>query len=101
MRKSTYGALFFLGGSLISWQSAKQQVVAVSSCEAEYVAAATSATQAIWLARLLGDLKGQEADTEHVRTGIQHEPRFSRAEQAYGCPVSFFPRMRGDWEHLY
>lgn len=63
MRKSTYGALFFLGGSLISWQSAKQQVVAVSSCEAEYVAAATSATQAIWLARLLGDLKGEKADT--------------------------------------
>lgn len=62
-RKSTSGALFFLGGSLISWQSAKQRVVAVSSCEAEYVAAATAATQAIWLARVLGDLKGQEADT--------------------------------------
>lgn len=86
---------------LISWQSAKQRVVAASCCEAEFVAAATVATQAIWLARLLGDLKGQEADTEHVRTGTQQEPRFPRAEQAYRRPVSFYPRMRGDWEHLY
>jgi len=37
--------------------------VAVSSCEAEYVAVATTATKAIWLARLLGDLKGEKADT--------------------------------------
>ena len=37
--------------------------MAASCCEAECVAAATVATQAIWLARLLGDLKGEKADT--------------------------------------
>ena len=40
----------------MSWQSVKQQVVALSSCEAEYIAASTACTQALWLARLLGDL---------------------------------------------
>jgi hypothetical protein len=56
--KSTSGILFFLGNCLVSWQSLKQWVVALSSCEAEYIAATSAATQALWLARLLGELLG-------------------------------------------
>nr|GEW32699.1 putative ribonuclease H-like domain-containing protein [Tanacetum cinerariifolium] len=40
-RKSTTGGCQFLGCKLISWQCKKQTVVATSSTEAEYVAAAT------------------------------------------------------------
>jgi hypothetical protein len=47
--KSTSGILFFFDKSLVSWQSVKQQVVALSSCEAEYIAASTALTQALWL----------------------------------------------------
>ncbi|KAJ1268379.1 hypothetical protein BS78_07G130300 [Paspalum vaginatum] len=61
-RKSTSGTLFFLGGCLISWQSDKQRVVSLSACEAEYIATTTAATQAIWIARLLGDLLGTEPE---------------------------------------
>jgi hypothetical protein len=32
-------------------------VVALSTCEAEYMAASASACQGIWLSRLLGDLR--------------------------------------------
>ncbi|GKF31918.1 hypothetical protein Tco_0101716, partial [Tanacetum coccineum] len=39
-RKSTTGGCQFLGRRLISWQCKKQTVVATSSTEAEYVAAA-------------------------------------------------------------
>jgi hypothetical protein len=56
-RKSTSGIIFFLGYSPVSWQSQKQKVVALSSYEVEYIAAATAACQGIWLARLLGDPK--------------------------------------------
>jgi hypothetical protein len=63
-RKSTTGALFFLGKCLVSWQSLKQRVVALSSCEAEYIAATTTATQAIWMARLLGELLGEQKVVE-------------------------------------
>lgn len=35
-------------------------MVALSSCEAEYIAAANGACQGVWLARLLGDLLGAE-----------------------------------------
>ena len=34
--------------------------MALSSCEAEYIAATTAASQGIWLSRLLADLTGEE-----------------------------------------
>jgi hypothetical protein len=45
--KSTSGILFFFDKCLVSWQSIKQQVVALSSCEAEYIAVSTASTQAL------------------------------------------------------
>jgi hypothetical protein len=42
-RKSTSGVLFFLGEMPITWQSNKQKVVALSTCEAEYIAASHAA----------------------------------------------------------
>jgi hypothetical protein len=35
-------------------------VVALSSCEAEYVAATNAACQGIWLGRLLAEFQGEE-----------------------------------------
>ena len=60
-RWSTSGVLVFLGSAPISWLSLKQKVVALSTCEAEYVVAATAACQAVWLRRLLGELTSVEA----------------------------------------
>jgi hypothetical protein len=57
-RKSTSGLIFFVAGGPVAWQSAKQKVVAVSSSEAEYIAAAAAACEAVWLARLLAELVG-------------------------------------------
>src|SRR6266508_3270501 len=66
-RKSTSGVLFFLGRSPISWHSAKQKVVALSSCEAEYIAATTAACQGIWLSRLVAELTGAAEDPATLR----------------------------------
>jgi hypothetical protein len=65
--KSTTRCLFFLGTSLVSWQSVKQRVVALSSCEAEYVAMTTAATQALWLSRLFADLLGRNVEVVELR----------------------------------
>ncbi|XP_066361554.1 secreted RxLR effector protein 161-like [Miscanthus floridulus] len=45
-RWSTFGVLVFLGATPIAWQSLKQKIVAMSTCEAEYVAAAMATCQA-------------------------------------------------------
>jgi hypothetical protein len=44
-RKRTTGYAFFLNSGIITWTSQKQKVVALSSCEVEYIAAATAACQ--------------------------------------------------------
>ncbi|GJZ79827.1 putative ribonuclease H-like domain-containing protein [Tanacetum coccineum] len=48
-RKSTTGGCQFLGRRLISWQCKKQTIVATSSTEAEYVAAANCCGQVLWI----------------------------------------------------
>jgi hypothetical protein len=58
--KSTSGILFFFSKCLVYWQSIKQQVVALSSCEAEYIAASTTSTLSLWLVQLLGDFLGRD-----------------------------------------
>jgi hypothetical protein len=65
--KSTSGILLFFDKCLISWQSVKQQVVALSSCEAECIAASTASTQALWLAQLLSDLLGRDTGAVELR----------------------------------
>lgn len=70
-RESTSCIVFFLGGNPISWQSSRQRVVAVSSCEAEYVAAASAACQGVWLARLLSDMTRTEIESLELRTDSQ------------------------------
>ena len=54
-RKSTSGTCQFLGGSLVSWSSRKQHSVALSTAEAEYVAAGSCCAQLLWLNQTLGD----------------------------------------------
>uniref|UniRef100_A0ACD5W6V2 Uncharacterized protein n=1 Tax=Avena sativa TaxID=4498 RepID=A0ACD5W6V2_AVESA len=61
-RKSTSGQAFFLGDNIVTWTSQKQKIVAISSCEAEYVAAAAATCQGVWLSRLLGEMQGQRAE---------------------------------------
>nr|GEU59700.1 putative ribonuclease H-like domain-containing protein [Tanacetum cinerariifolium] len=54
-RKSTTWGSQFLGCRLISWQCEKQTVVATSSNEAEYVAAASCWAQVLWIQNQLLD----------------------------------------------
>ncbi|CAJ2665853.1 unnamed protein product [Trifolium pratense] len=52
-RKSTSGACFFLGNNLVSWFSKKQNSVSLSTAEAEYIAAASSCSQLLWMRQML------------------------------------------------
>ncbi|GKB43295.1 putative ribonuclease H-like domain-containing protein [Tanacetum coccineum] len=54
-RKSTTGGCQFLGRRLISWQCKKQTIVANSTTEAEYVAAANYCGQVLWIQNQMMD----------------------------------------------
>ncbi|KAG0448351.1 hypothetical protein HPP92_027876 [Vanilla planifolia] len=54
-RKSTSGMCQLVGGSLISWDSRKQNCVALSTTEAEYIAAGSCVAQVLWLKQQLLD----------------------------------------------
>jgi transposase InsO family protein len=55
-RKSTTGYVFMLGSTPITWRSQKQNCVACSSTEAEYVALSSAAREGMWLRGLLKEL---------------------------------------------
>eukprot|EP00253_Pinus_taeda_P004601 PITA_04601 len=52
-RKSTSGGAFFMGSKLVSWFGKKQSSIALSTAEAEYVAAASCCTQLLWMMQTL------------------------------------------------
>ena len=56
-RRSISGYLMFINGCLISWGSKRQQSVALSSMEAEYMALCLATQEAVWLIEILNNLK--------------------------------------------
>ena len=55
--KSTSGYMFQISGAAISWRSKKQSYVPLLTAEAEYIALASAAQEAIWMQQLLTDVR--------------------------------------------
>lgn len=64
--KSTSGYCFSLGSGVFSWCCKKQEIVAQSTAEAEFVAATAAANQALWLRKVLIDLSLKQEDCTEV-----------------------------------
>ena len=60
--KSTSGYIFNLGSGAISWCSKKQPIVALSTIEAEYIAASIAGSQLLWLRGILEELNHVQKD---------------------------------------
>src|ERR1044072_365697 len=48
-----------LGGASVAWSSRKEPIVALSSCETEYIAASLCACQATWMVNLVEEIIGK------------------------------------------
>jgi len=55
-RNSSSGCVFLLNKDHVSWCSKKQSMVALSSCEAEYISGSLATCQGVWLGELLKEL---------------------------------------------
>ena len=55
-RRAISGTVFLIDGGAISWSSRKQELVTLSTAEAEYVATMHAAKEAIWLQKLIFEL---------------------------------------------
>ncbi len=62
-RRSTSGWIFTLCGGAITWKSKQQTSVALSSCEAEFVAMSEAVKELLWLTYLLEELKQNQKIT--------------------------------------
>jgi ATP-binding cassette subfamily B (MDR/TAP) protein 1 len=65
-RKSTSGYLFTFAGGAVSWQSKLQKCIALSTTEAEYIAATDASKELLWMKNFLKELSvKQEKFTLH------------------------------------
>lgn len=70
-RRSTTGYIFSLGTGSISWSSKRQATVALSSTEAEYVAASFATREVLWLRTLLEEIGCKQERPTLVRSDNQ------------------------------
>jgi hypothetical protein len=90
--RSTTGALITLGGCVIDWSSKRQTTVALSSCEAEYMAVAATLQSLMWLQQLLGEIGFIEQTVAAARTSLNS----SRAPLTASSLVTRTPELFND-----
>jgi len=107
--KSTSGYCFSLGSGMFSWCSKKQDIVAQSTAEAEFVAATAAVNQALWLRKIFGDLhmnqtKGTEVFVDNQSAiAISHNPVFHGKTKHFNIKLFFLREVQnnGDVILLY
>ena len=64
--RSTSGYCFSFGFGVFSWCSKKQEVVAQSTVEAEYVAVVAAMNQALWIRKIMTDLHMKQEESTQI-----------------------------------
>jgi hypothetical protein len=104
-RKSTTGMVVLFNGTPVMWLSKLQPVIATSTAEAEYIAAATAVKEGLWLRQLLGALQGKVepvalyCDNQSAITLIQQRTAGTQGRTRHVDTQFHFVRerfMRGD-----
>lgn len=93
--RNTSGYCFTLGSGIFSWKSKKQQTVAQSIAEADFVAATTAVNQALWLRIFLLDLNLEQKERTEIFVDnqtaivISHDPVFHGTTKHFNIELFF------------
>ena len=96
-RKSTSGYLFMFAGRAVSWQSRLQKCVALSTTEAEYIAANEAGKEMLWLKWFLQEL-GLKQDGYVVNCDSQSAIDLSKNSMYHSCSKHI--KVRYHWLRL-
>lgn len=83
-RRSTSGYVFKLSGAAVSWRSKRQTCVALSTAEAEYMALASTAQEAVWMQNLQSALLGSPVTPTLIYEDNQSTICMARSPQYHG-----------------
>jgi hypothetical protein len=78
-RKSISGYVFMINGGPVSWQSKRQNTVALSSTESEYVALTSAAKEATWYRLLLTELGILQPEDQHAEIRVSEDNKGAEA----------------------
>ena len=87
-RKSTSGTCQLLGNILVSWFSKKQNSIATSTAEAEYIAAGSCCAQVVWMKYKLLDY------------GIHEEEILIKCDNTSAIAISQNPVLHSRTKHI-
>lgn len=87
--KSTSGYCFFFGSSVFSWCCKKQDTVAQSTTEVEFIAANAAVNQGLWLRKVLVDLNMKQEGCTYVFVDNQAAISISNNPVFYGKTKHF------------
>jgi hypothetical protein len=86
-----------MGDTVFVWFSKKQSIVILSTCEIEYVATSLGVSHAIWLRKLLQELKCPQLESIEIqidnKSAIELAKNHERSKHIY---VSFY----SIWKHI-
>jgi hypothetical protein len=71
-RKSTSGFVLMLSGGPVIWKSAKQKCTALSTVEAEYIAASDATREIIWASRFIQEIDPQQIKDSPITLKIDN-----------------------------
>jgi hypothetical protein len=84
-RKAISGYAFMIDGGAVSWCTKKQEIISLSTTEAEYVAATHAAKEAIWLRSLIGELYSDVQGPTTLYSDNQSAIALTKDHQYHAC----------------
>jgi hypothetical protein len=90
-RRSTGGFVLTLCGGAVSWKTRKQDVVALSTTEAEYIALTEASKEVIWMRRLLHEIETRDIESSSTDIRQSHDESTNQWENTEDSELTPLP----------